>query len=226
MNDATIFMVGMMLLGPAIILVVGLIGRTTVRGMAKGALPGPAARRGCGLSVLLGICAFCGLMVATAGGAVHPPLVMTAAPYACDGALELQSRDYSYKPGQQGVSRNIYCIGADGERRDITLRAIGAATIYYTLIFFAVALVLLILVRLLKPRRPAGIDSPVLAELRQKMADRLHTDADIVRRPAAPPDAGGGSVEDRLRHLQSLREGGLISEAEYQTKRADILGGL
>lgn len=114
---------------------------------------------------------------------------------------------------------------ARGERRDITLRAIGAATIYYTLIFFAVALVLLILVRLLKPRRPAGIDSPVLAELRQSMADRLHTDADIVRRPAAP-DVEGGKVEDRLRHLQSLRDGGLVSEEEYRAKRADILGGL
>ncbi|APW74438.1 hypothetical protein BWD40_14140 [Sphingopyxis granuli] len=29
-----------------------------------------------------------------------------------------------------------------------------------------------------------------------------------------------------MRHLQSLRDGGLISEEEYQAKRAEILGGL
>jgi len=232
MDDSTIFTVGMfllpLLLGPAIILVLILVGRAATRRAARGDTSGgpvpPAARWGCGLSLLFGVCAFCGLMVATAGGAVHPLLVMVAVPYVCDGTVEAQSRHYSYRPGQRGIARNIYCIGTDGERRDVTLRAVGAATIYYTLICFAAALVLLVLVRLLKPRRTVGADAPSLAELRQRMAERLRTDADIVRRPAAPPDTGG--VEGRLRHLQSLRDGGLIDEAEYRAKRAEILGGL
>src|SRR3546814_16089740 len=111
-------------------------------------------------------------MVATAGGAIHPPLVMVAVPYVCDGTVEAQSRHYSYRPGQRGIARNIYCIGTDGERRDVTLRAVGAATIYYTLICFAAALVLLVLVRLMRPRRTVGADAPRLAELRQRKNGR------------------------------------------------------
>lgn len=234
MDDSTIFTVGMflfpLLLGPAIVLALVLVGRAAqrrrVQGRASGDLTRPAVRWGCGLSVLLLVCAFCGSMVASAGGAIHPPLVTVAAPYVCDGAVETQSRNYSYKPGQQGVARNIFCLDPNGSQRDITLRTIGAAAVYYTLIFLAAALVLILLVRLLKPRRAADADPQIIAEFRGAMADRLRTDADIVRRPAGTPDASRESVEDRLRHLQSLRDGGLISEEEYQAKRAEILAGL
>jgi len=37
---------------------------------------------------------------------------------------------------------------------------------------------------------------------------------------------GAQDAEDRLRHLRSLRDGGLIDDAEYRAKRADILSGL
>src|SRR3546814_8701951 len=80
MDDSTIFTVGMfllpLLLGPAVILVLILVGRAAARRAARGGTSGgpvpPAARWGCGLSLLFGVCAFCGLMVATAGGAIHP----------------------------------------------------------------------------------------------------------------------------------------------------------
>jgi hypothetical protein len=165
-------------------------------------------------------------MVASAGGAIHPPLVTVAAPYVCDGTIETHSQNYSYKPGQSGVTRTILCIEANGTSRDISLRTIGAAAVYYTLIFLAAGLVLIFLVRLLKPHRSAEPRPDIVAELGRRMAERLRTDADIVRRPAAPPDADGGGVEARLRHLQSLRDGGLISEEEYRAKRAEILGDL
>ncbi|MGV7120826.1 SHOCT domain-containing protein [Sphingopyxis sp. 550A] len=225
MGDWAIFTVGMMLLGPVVILIVGLIGSMTVRGIARGGASAATARWGCGLVGLTAICGFCGVMVASAGGALHPPLVTVAAPYVCDGTVETQSRNYSYKPGQQGVARNIFCLDPDGGRRDITLRAAGAAAVYYTLIFLVAGLVLVFLVRLLKPRRSADAQSDIVADFGKRMAERLRTDADIVRRPAAPPVTGGG-VEDRLRHLQSLRDGGLISEEEYQAKRTEILAGL
>lgn len=84
-----------------------------------------------------------------------------AAPYVCDGRAETRSRDYSYKPGQQGVARNIFCIDPDGARRDITLRVVGAAAVYYALIFLAAALVLVALMRLLRPRRAADTDPQI-----------------------------------------------------------------
>jgi hypothetical protein len=41
---------------------------------------------------------------------------------------------------------------------------------------------------------------------------------------AVQEDAGQGDFEGRLRKLESLRRDGLISEAEYARKRAEILG--
>src|SRR3546814_4276088 len=147
-----------LLLGPAILLILGLGGRAAVRnkaGRTASDSPSPITRLGCGLMVLLPICAFGGIMVASAGGAIHPPVVTVAAPYVCDGTVETQSRNYSYKPGQQGVARNIFCLERDGSRRDITLRAVGAASLYHGLILLAAALMLWAVVRLLKPRRTA-----------------------------------------------------------------------
>ncbi|MBB5708439.1 MULTISPECIES: SHOCT domain-containing protein [Sphingopyxis] len=234
MEDSTIFTVGMVLfpflLGPAIILALTLVGRAALRRRGQGNtscnLTGPAVRWGCGLSALILVCAFCGLMVASAGGAIHPPLVTVAAPYVCDGTVETQSRSYSYKPGQQGIARNIFCLDLDGRQRDITLRTIGAAAVYYTLLFLSAALVLILLLPLVKSRRAADADPPIIAEFRGALADRLRIDADIVRRAAWAPDASRESVEGRLRHLQSLRDGGLISEEEYQVKRMEILASL
>ncbi|MCM8730887.1 SHOCT domain-containing protein [Hephaestia sp. GCM10023244] len=238
MNDATIFTLAMFIAGwlPFLIipLVVVLIARVVRRGGGGGgalhSLPRPVARFGCAMLLVVPVCAFCGLMVATAGGAIHPPLVTVAAPYVCDGTVEALSHNYSYKPGQQGVARVIFCLGADGSSRDITLRTIGAATVYYTLIFLAAALVLMVLRRLLKPRRATGghvgADARTADARGSALADRLRVDADIVRRPMRTPDPRRGQVEERLRHLVSLRDAGLISETEYQASRAAILSDL
>lgn len=147
----------------------------------------PVARFGCGLLLLVPVCAFGGIMVASAGGAIHPPLVTVAAPYVCDGTVETQSRNYSYKPGQQGVARNIVCLERDGSRRDITLRAVGAASLYHGLILLAAALLLWGVVRLLRPRRTA-VDEQEARTTRRYLAERLRVDADIVRRSAEESD--------------------------------------
>src|SRR3546814_13771862 len=132
MNDSTLFTLGMFavtsLAGPVILLILFLTGRAAVRRGKDGARPGgpprPVAQFGCGLLLLVPVCAFGGIMVASAGGAIHPPLVTVAAPYVCDGTVEAQSRNYSYKPGQQGVARTIFCLDQNGGRRAIPLTAV------------------------------------------------------------------------------------------------------
>lgn len=226
MDDSKIFTLTMFAITGLPVLIVPLVLIMVARAVQRrgGGPPGPAARFGCAMLLVVPVCAFCGIMVAAVGGALHPPVITVAAPYVCDGTIETQSQDYSYRPGQQGTAHNVFCIEADGNRRDITLRAFGAASLYYTLIILAAAFVLGGLVRLLKPRR-AGTAQP-RGDMAQHLADRLRVDADILRRTSARPGAEGGSVEERLRHLQALRDGRLISEAEYQAKRAEILSGL
>ncbi|WP_297833413.1 SHOCT domain-containing protein [Thermomonas sp.] len=99
--------------------------------------------------ILLPICLFCGLMVAVIGGVTYPPTVEVAAPWVCDGPIQLDTRNYSYKPGQHGTSMTYTCAEAQGAQHDVTLRLLGAATLLYSAILYALALVLLLAVRLL-----------------------------------------------------------------------------
>src|SRR3546814_6890154 len=73
------------------------------------------------------------------------------------------------------------------------------------------------LVRLLKPRRPG--DGQAAGTRTSYLNQRLRIDADIVRRRA-------GGIDDRLRRLQALRDGGLISEEDYQARKSAILDEL
>src|SRR3546814_19783796 len=104
------------------------------------------------------------------------------------------------------------CIDPDGERRDITLRTVGAAAVYYTLIFLAAGIVLVLLVRLLKPRRAVDAEPAAVAAFRKTMVDRLRIDADIVRRPhKLQADANAENIENSPLNLQSLPADGLTS---------------
>src|SRR3546814_12537222 len=134
MNDSTLFTLGMFavtsLAGPVILLILFLTGRAAVRRGKDGARPGgpprPVAQFGCGLLLLVPVCAFGGIMVASAGGAIHPPLVTVAAPYVCHGPVEAHSRNYSHKPRQPGVARQHLCPDPTGDSRAHPPRAVGA----------------------------------------------------------------------------------------------------
>lgn len=80
---------------------------------------------------------FVGLMIATAIGAIFPRTILPAASLLCDGAVELHSQGYSYKPGQHGVSHAISCTQADGRSESITLTTIGVAWLGYSAVVFA-----------------------------------------------------------------------------------------
>ena len=103
---------------------------------------------------------FLAMMLAVAGGAVYPPIVaVPAAPLVCESGIEVRSQAYSYKPGQQGISRRMVCAGAEGEPGDVTIAAIAAATLVYTLAGLAFSILLSGLHRLRRdaPERTDGL---------------------------------------------------------------------
>lgn len=56
---------------------------------------------------------------------------------------------------------------------------------------------------------------------------RMRKEIDEMRKlPGAAGSGAQGSVAERLRVLESLREQELVSEQEYQQKRREILGEL
>ena len=175
-------------------------------------------------AILLSVSLFVGLMLATAGTAIHPPLVRVAAPLACDGAFVIESSRYSYKPGQSGIEHHYYCVRAQGGREEITLRAIFMAFLVYSAAALVVCL-LLALPLLWWLRRKFD----VVPDLVRRARASMHRDGmtvRVIRTQAADAAADEGDIAGRLRQLARLRDEGLISEQEYAAKKAAILDGL
>jgi hypothetical protein len=181
---------------------------------------------------------FIGLMIASAGGALYPPLLTVAAPVLCDGNMDITSRGYSYKPGQSGTSHTIRCE-RQGRVEEITLRAVGVST----LIYGAGAWVLLTLLHLRSKRHRAenpmepgaGLGGLAAADdifvaLTQKLKSGTRSPMIFDLHGRASPLPGGasssGDMATRLRQLKTLRDQGLISEQDYESRKQEILNEL
>ena len=234
---------------------------------------------GCGFVMMTAISLFIGLMIATAGFAVYPPIANIATPLTCDGEAVHESFGSSYRPGQYTVSRTIQCVsgGPKGAREDITMKTMGVAFLLYSAIAWVVLLILgMVLKRktrdLLKApavggagwsvRPPApgetggmtgttttvsdgvtistGPASPAdISSILAKVAEAVQRGGPsvVVRNMSYDSATGnwsesgddgedGGDPGERLTRLKQLYDQGLITAAEYQQKRAEILSGL
>ena len=199
--------------------------------------------------LVLPVSLFVGLMIASAGTALYPPVTRVAAPLVCPGGtLDYQSHGTSYRPGEYTVTRTIYCVeGAGGPkggaREDVTLNAAGMSFLIYSAIAFI--LLRFIALPLLRRRfraalervpglRPPGAEAsgaPFAVEEileRVKQAVERGGGAVTVRGAALdPPDEGAGDeAASRLARLKALRDRGLITAADYEAKKAEILSRL
>lgn len=182
-----------------------------------------------GIGTLL-VAIWAGFMVATAGAALYPPVTSIVTPFVCSGQAQTDSRTFSTRPGETIVTREFNCIGDNGKPESVMLETLAATFAVYALIAF----LLLTLLGLWRGRKGAAADplaapasapapaaAPIIPELRTRNAGldespfRLH--------PAA---AAGNGIEARLEVLNGLREAGLISDADYEAKKAEILSRL
>lgn len=180
------------------------------------------------VGILLSVSLFVGLMLATAGTAIHPPLVRVAAPLACDGQFVIESSRYSYKPGHSGTEHHYYCVQLQtAVREEITLRAIFMAFLVYSAGAFVVGLLLAApllwwlrrkfdaLPGLVRRARASMQRNGIVSTVRV-----VHTQA-----PEATATVDEADIAGRLRQLARLRDEGLISEQEYAAKKSEILAG-
>lgn len=210
----------------------------------------PTFRTGCLFFFAIPFSLFCGMMVATAGGAVYPPVLGIASPIVCSGGtMSGESQYYSYKPGQSGIARSWHCEREGEPKVEVTAKAMATAFGLYTLIAFALTWFLLV---------------PILRRRAQKGWAKLMAMSDAQKRGMASGygdggafggDSSGGSggpriiiktatmggddasdsvdwgtpsahtpdAAERLAQLSALRDKGLITAAEYDAKRAEIL---
>jgi hypothetical protein len=172
----------------------------------------PHASLGCTFIILLGVSLFTGIILcAVAGGAIFPPAIRIGAPLVCNEELALESREYTPEDGGVGIERTFYCQSAEtGVKEDITIRLILTSGLIYSAIIFFVLLVMVVISRLRSSGRPTTAPTP----------------ATVAVPAATPANPGEAETAARLRHLQELRDSGLLTEQEYETKRAEILAKL
>jgi len=196
------------------------------------------------LGILLAVSLFVGLMLATAGGAVYPPLYRPGAALACDGAFDIESRRYSYKPGHSGVQRAIHCRDArSGTREEITLRAIGAAFLVYSGAAFVLGLAPALLLahafgrgvrrlprwwqgvskasatRIVVNGRDVGGPDGLPPEAREGLVQAMA----LFGAASAPVATSSTDAADRLRSLRRLYDEGVIDRREYDAKKSELL---
>lgn len=200
------------------------------------------------LLIVLPASLFFGILFGTAGTAVHPPLAFVATPLVCAGEVEIESRNYSYRPGQSGVSRSFWCVtdeaGGKPARADITMKTILAAMLVYSLIAFVPLWLIGRLVRRgvggMFRRATSGAgpsafggtapgEAVDLSGILSRVSEAVRSgNARVQVRQARVDLRGDGEagLAERLEMLQALHARGLITDAEYAAKKAEILAGL
>lgn len=186
--------------------------------------------------IILPASLFIGLMIASAGTAIYPRVAAMGAALLCSGGVVYESHGQSYRPGEYTVTRQIYCQSGSGksvEREEITFRAIGVAFLIYSLLAFLLlrfAVAPWLRRRAERTLLAAGIRSPADPSRAASAVDLraiLGQVSEAVRRgQARVVDLSDEGPAERLAQLKALRDQGLITAADYEAKKAEILSGL
>lgn len=168
--------------------------------------------------------------------AVHPPASAIFWPLACPGGeVTVESENFSYKPGQSGVARTIWCQPADGSpRQDVTMKTLGIGFLAYLIL--SVLLLRYVLLPWIRRRLTGAIEAAP-----ETLGAAHATAGSFVDDIVAQARAAGATVTirrgdehvappsdpaDRLSILKQMLDQGLISPEDYEAKKAEILSGL
>ena len=166
-------------------------------------------------------------------GALFPSMNQVAAPFVCPNGKMVYTED-SYNPYPGTTYTNIYWYCVDNRTGEKEELGIFPMAIYAGLLYGLVLFVVIIAIWYLVSRRQASKRAAVgdvLAQSKQ-FRDQLRQsyhfpssteedNADALERAVEAQDA-----VSRMKELKRLRDSNLISDAEYEQKRSEILKDL
>jgi hypothetical protein len=156
------------------------------------------------IAMLAGGSLFIGfVLISVAVGAIFPSIHKLTAPLICRDEVQIKVNTYSYKPGQSGTDIHIYCVDGQGTQKEITFPAIGVTGLAASAVIFVIALI----------RMRNSIRLP-------ESFGSLTTDLKKKKKSSGKKD---GSALDRLSELKKMYDENLISKAEYEKKKAEIM---
>jgi hypothetical protein len=162
--------------------------------------------------IVLGISMFCGIIVIAVGfGSIFTPLNQIAGPVVCGSQqLQIVQRTYSYRPGQTNWDIMAYCVDPAAEtKRDVT----GAVQLVSGGIYGLILFVLLFawLARLVLTTKDTG---------KPTRQSKARPQTNVVR---TRNDESSESIEARLKELKELRDADLITDQDFEDKKAELL---
>lgn len=178
-------------------------------------------------------------MIAGIGTTMGLPVTGWADRLMCSGTVVDGSDYYTTPAGGSGVHRHILCQtgqGKDTASEDVTFDGIAIAFPVYAAIIFGGCL----LFAAPRMRRKAearnsftgftgtsGGASPDVQNIMGLVAEAMQQgNANVTVRNVTLGQADDGDAAARLAQIQRLHDSGLLSDAEFATKRAEILSGL
>lgn len=171
-------------------------------------------------------CLFTGVIIIAIGlGSVFPPIERVSKPFVCpNGEMEYEQQVYRPTPVETVTTTTWYCVEqSTGARRELGVfpMSLYAGAVYGLLLFP------LSLIGLGTLGRRAAVDLQALRETGSPRAaellNRLGGSTDLQETTS---NQVSGTAVARMTELKALREANLISEAEYEEKRAEILRGV
>jgi hypothetical protein len=154
---------------------------------------------------------FVGFVIVSIGiGAIFPSMHKPSASLICRGEVKVEVDQYSVRPGETFYENHIYCYKSAGGVDEITFPAIGVTGL------FASAIVFVITAYRMRKMLVLPKDFGSLAtDLKAGSASR-----------GGSRKKGQGSPLERMSELKKMRDENLISEAEYDRKKQEIMDEL
>ena len=181
-----------------------------------------------GISLLFIWCLFMGVTAISIGfGAVFPSMNRIAKPFICPrGEMQLVTQDYHPSPVETVTTLTWYCVdNATGEKVELGLfpMSLYAGLIYGFLLFLVVVGGYWIwMKRISSGASPIQDVTTRKAERAREMAEQIHrTNLEFTNRGTKVNESQ--NALNRMKELKGMRDANLISEAEYEQKRAEIL---
>jgi hypothetical protein len=181
-------------------------------------------------------CLFAGIIIISIGfGAIYPPLDRVARPFLCpNGQMEYVTEEYNPSPVETVTTITWYCVDDQtGSRTELGIfpMSLYSGTIYGLLLFVPVLIGMVIYIKrnneLIQSLRDPG--NAGMKDLMDRLGvnEQFHkTYAGQDQQDLAKLLNNSGSALARMKELKGLRDANLISEAEYEQKREEILKNL
>ena len=139
----------------------------------------------------------------------------------CEGGetVNVERHSYSRRPGETSYSATYFCTNNEEVQRDVTGRAIMIGIAVFV-VPFLIGLFMIIGGSIGMAGKAAsaavgGATSTIMT---------MSADSARVNRNGFGPPVGKDSITERLKALKNAYDQGLITEAEYESKRQQILG--